>query len=211
MAKLKIDNPFFQWMGKLGDVVMLNLLWLLCCLPVVTLGASTTALFYTARKMAAGEEFRIVHDFFHSFRQNWKQATAVWLLLAAAGALSLADLVIGLHTPGGSGNLFRGIGAVLCVLWLIVFLYVFPLLARYEYTLRQLFSGALFLGIRNPGATITGMALLVWFPLLVWGSVDVAVYVFPFWLLAGGGVSALILSSLLIPVFRKLESKKEGQ
>ena len=45
MPKLKIDNPFFRFMGKLGDLVILSVLWLLCCLPVVTIGASTTALF----------------------------------------------------------------------------------------------------------------------------------------------------------------------
>lgn len=209
--KLKTDNPFFRWMGKLGDMVLLDLLWLLCCFPLVTLGASTTALFYVARKLAAGEEYHIVHDFFHSFRQNWKQATVVWLAMLAAGAVFLADLVIGLQTPGASGSLFRGIGGVLCVLWLMVFTYVFPLLARYEYTVGQLFSNALYLGVRNLMITITGIVLIGWFPLLVWGSVEVAVYVFPFWMLVGGGVSALILSTLMLPVFHKLEQKKEEQ
>lgn len=86
MAKLpsmKTDSPFFNFMRKLGDVVLLNVTWIVCCLPVATIGASTTALFYAARKIAAGEDHRIWRDFFHSFRANWKQATALWLILLA--------------------------------------------------------------------------------------------------------------------------------
>ena len=81
---LKTDNPVFSFMGKLGDVVLLNLTWLLCCVPVATIGASTTALFYVARKICLDEDYRVWHDFFHSFRANWKQATGLWLVLLAA-------------------------------------------------------------------------------------------------------------------------------
>lgn len=66
MAKLpsmKTDSPFFNFMRKLGDVVLLNVTWIVCCLPVATIGASTTALFYAARKIAAGEDYRIWRDF----------------------------------------------------------------------------------------------------------------------------------------------------
>lgn len=92
MPKLNLDNPVFRIMNRLGDLFLLNLLWAVCCLPVITIGASTTALFYTARKMAAGEEYLLRQDFFHSFRLNLRQGTAVWLLLAAAAALFTANL-----------------------------------------------------------------------------------------------------------------------
>lgn len=77
MPKLNLDNPVFRIMSRLGDLFLLNLLWAVCCLPVITIGASTTALFYTARKMAAGEEYLLWQDFFHSFRLNLRQSTAV--------------------------------------------------------------------------------------------------------------------------------------
>ncbi len=114
MAKLQIDNPFFIIMGKLGDLALLNLLWLACCLPVVTIGASTAALFSVARKMAADEDYRTFADFFHAFRDGWKTATAVWLILLLAGAVSLADLLIGIRTSGRAGGIFLAIGAALC-------------------------------------------------------------------------------------------------
>ena len=212
MPKLKIDNPFFRFMGKLGDLVLLNLVWTVCCLPVVTAGAANTALYYVARKLAAGEEYRVFRDFFRSFRQNWKQATLAWLVLLPLGTLALADLVIGFSTPGGSGNLFRGIGVVLCILWLMVEGYVFPLLARYEYRLPQLFSNALYLSVTNFTVTVSSVALAVWLPLLLWRSPDMGLYALPLWLLLGGALSALIVSALLLPVFRRIEStnKEDG-
>lgn len=206
MPKLKIDNPLFRFMGKLGDLILLNLVWTICCVPLITIGAANTALFYVARKMAAGEEYRIFREFFKSFRQNWKQATLAWLILVPLGILALADLVIGFSTPGVSGNIFRGIGVVLCILWLMAEGYVFILLARYEYRLPQLFSNVVYFGVTNFTATISMVALTLWLPLLIWRSPDIGLYALPIWLLLGGALSALIVSSLLLPAFRRLES-----
>ncbi len=210
MPKLKTDNPFFRFMGKLGDVILLNLVWLACCLPVVTIGAANTAVFYVARKIAAGEDYWVFRDFFRSFRQNWRQATAAWLILLPLGALAMADLLIGLQTPGAAGNVFRGIGIVFCLLWLVVEGYAFPLLARYEYRLRPLFTNALFLSVTNLPATLTSVALAVWLPLLMVFSPEVAVYLLPVWLLAGGAGPAVAVSTLLGPTFEKLERKGAG-
>lgn len=210
MQKLKIDNAFFRFMGQLGDVILLNLIWLLCCLPVVTIGASNTAVFYVARKIAAGEDYWVFRDFFRSFRQNLKQGTVAWLILLPLGVLMLADLLIGFQTPGAAGNIYRGIGIAFCLLWLVVEGYVFPLLARYDYNLRQLFTNALFLSVTNIPATLTSVLLAIWLPLLMVFSPDVAVYLLPMWLLAGGAVPAVAVSALLSPTFQRLERNIQG-
>ncbi len=206
MPKLNIDNPFFRFMGRLGDLVMLNLIWLVCCLPILTAGASTTALFYTARKLDDDEFRGLRREFFHSFRQNLKEATLVWLILLPAGILCVADIVIGFHTPGAYGNVFRGIGLVLFLLWAAITGYVFPLLSRYEYSIRQLFSGAFFLCFAHPTVTITILVMAFWLPLLGLGDLNAAIYALPIWGLLGGSISALVISVLLRPVFDKLES-----
>lgn len=209
MPKLNINSPFFQFMSRLGDLVLLNLTWLLCCLPVVTIGASTTALFYTARKLSTSDFLGVWPAFFHSFRQNFRQATLVWLLLLVAGAVSVADFLIGFCTPGMFGNLCRGIGLVLLLLWFAIAGYIFPLMARYVYNIKQLFSGAFFLCFAHPTVTITSVALALWLPLLGCNDCNAALYCMPIWLLLGGSVSALVISVLLRPVFHKLESTQE--
>lgn len=210
MPKLKIDNPVFGVIGTLGDVILLNLLWLVCCVPLVTLGVSTTALFYVARKIIAGEPYHLIADFFHSFRQNWKPATGTWLVLAVVGAIAVIDLFVGFHTPSAMGNLFRGVGIVLFLLWGAVFTLAFPLLSRYEYSVRQILVTSVFLSVRQFPVSLTGIVLLIWVPGLALLSFNAFLFVLPFWVLAGGAASALIISAMLMSVFRQLE-KEAGE
>ena len=67
------DNPFWIGMGSIFDLFVLNLLWLLCCLPIVTIGPATAAFYYAMINLVRGEETYLSKDFFHSFRQNLKQ------------------------------------------------------------------------------------------------------------------------------------------
>ena len=81
------DGPVLQFIHKIVYSVYLNILWFLCCIPIVTVGASTTALFYVTLKMSKNEEGNITKAFFHSFRENLKQGTLIWLILLALGIL----------------------------------------------------------------------------------------------------------------------------
>lgn len=205
---LKTDNPVFAFMGKLGDVVLLNVIWLVCCLPVVTAGASVTALFYTARKIAAGEEYRVRHDFFHSFRANWRQATLFWLGLLVFLAVAAGNLWIGLHTDSGLGNLCRGVGGVLLALWLALTGHAFPLLARYDYRLGRLALDALRLAVKRLHITVIHILLVIWLPALLFLDPNVFLFCLPLWLLAGGAASAVAVSGLLLPVQKQIEQEQ---
>lgn len=207
---LKTDNPVFSFMGKLGDVVLLNLTWLLCCLPVATIGASTTALFYVARKICLDEDYRVWHDFFHSFRANWKQATALWLALLVGLAAAASNLWIGLHTDSGLGNLCRGVGAVLLLVWLMAEGFAFPLLARYDYRLGRLILDALRLAVTKLHITVIHILLVVWLPALLFIDPNLFLFCMPLWLLAGGAASAVAIAGLLLPVQRGIE-KEQGK
>ena len=74
-----------QFITKLACTAYLNLLWFICCIPIVTAGASTTALYYVTLKMVKDEESGLTRAFFHSFKENFRQGTIIWLILLAAG------------------------------------------------------------------------------------------------------------------------------
>lgn len=76
-----MDSPVMRFLGRLADLMILNLVTLLCCLPVVTIGASLTAMHYVLLKMVRNEESYIVRSFFKSFKENFKQATVIWLII----------------------------------------------------------------------------------------------------------------------------------
>ena len=83
-----MDNKFFRFMGRLADLCILNVLCILCCIPVVTAGASITAMFYVTMKMVRNEEAYIARSFFKSFKENFRQATVInIIMLVIAGVL----------------------------------------------------------------------------------------------------------------------------
>ena len=84
---MKPGSLFDRIFGFLGQLIALNLLWIVCSLPVITAGASTTALFYCTLKLHKDGDIRVIYDFFRSFKQNFKQSTLIWILMLAAGVL----------------------------------------------------------------------------------------------------------------------------
>ena len=84
---MKPGSLYDRIFGFLGQLIALNLLWIVCSLPVITAGASTTALYYCTLKLHKDGDIRVFHDFFKSFKQNFKQSTLIWILMAAVAVL----------------------------------------------------------------------------------------------------------------------------
>ena len=89
-----LESPLFVFLGKLADLLILNILTLICCIPVFTIGASLTAMNYVALKMVRNEETYIVKSFFKSFRQNFRQATLIWLIYLLVFVILIGDFFI---------------------------------------------------------------------------------------------------------------------
>jgi len=202
------DSPFFAVMGFLGDVVYLHLLWLLCCLPLVTVGAATTAAFAVADKMAAKQDYFVRRDFFAAFQRDWRLATRTWVALAAAGAVIAADYQIGLANPGVLGGGLIAVAAALGIGWLCAFGGSFALLGRFTYTgLRPLLRDGLMLCVTNPGAAFLWLALVLLMPFLRLALPPLYYYLLPPWTLFGGGMAAVAFAFALRPAFARLETK----
>jgi len=91
MKFLSYDSRFSQILIKLSYTCWLNLLWIICSLPVFTIGASTTALYTVTLKMADDNESEITKTFFRAFRDNFPQATRIWLILLVIGVVLGGD------------------------------------------------------------------------------------------------------------------------
>ena len=130
----------------------LNILWLICCLPIVTIGASTTALFYVTLKMAEDRDDGLTGMFFRAFRQNFLPATKLWLVLLGAGAFLAMDGYIVWHIWSQSifWTLVAALLIVAAIVYAVVLLYAFPLLARFENTTFGILKTALLVGSALP-------------------------------------------------------------
>ena len=169
MTILHMDSLVARGINKFVQMIYVGLLWFLCSLPVLTIGASTTALYEVLLKMQKNEEGAVGASFFRGFRANLKCSLPVWL------PVLLAELVFGFNlfyyaVLGGGQFLVQSIVfGILFVLALTVFGYVFPVMAKFENTTRGTFRMVFLLAIRNPGWTVVIAVLQVLTLLICWG------------------------------------------
>ena len=191
-------------MLKLCSSCYLNVLWFIFSLPIFTIGASTTALYYASLKIVRDEESHGWKLFFHSFKENFKQATQLWLILLGAGLFLGADGYILYHLRKSSTGAMAVIWTLILalviaasIIYVIVLLYVFPLLASVHNTNTAMLKNAFLIGTHYLFATILVFAVhfamffavvAVFTPLIIFGEGLCAM------------VSAWILNSLLIAV-----------
>lgn len=149
-----MNNKFFRFMSKVADLCILNIICVVCCIPVITAGASITAMYYVTLKMVRNEEAYIVRSFFKSFKQNFKQATIINLIMLLIGLVLYVDLNVSKAMQGGAGQIFHVIFMAFALIYFILFLYVYPVLARFYNTIKNTIKNALIYG--NPSSSVYG-------------------------------------------------------
>lgn len=172
-----INNPFWRGMGRIFDAFILNVLWLLCCIPVVTIGPATTALYYAMINLVRGEEIYIAQDFFRAFRRSFKQSLIAGLLLMAVGAFLALDIYIAYKSGTGVYTFLMVLFFIFFVLWCFVTLYTIPLVAKFDNSLKNTLIWAFTLSIKNFSQTLMmlfAVALALWLCHLLPGLVFIA-------------------------------------
>ncbi len=196
-----LDSPVMKLLRQFTDLMILNLLWLLGCLPIITIGASTTALYQSIIKMRKGEDGRPWSEFWNFFRSNFKQATILFFVVAVVIALTVVDiLVIVSFIPNTS--------IFLKILMLLPFLLVIPALG-YVFPLQAQFDNSVTNTLKN--AWIMSMIhFLVSIIVLVINLIPVVMFLFfqelfirfvPIWVCLGGSVIAYANMTFLQGVF----------
>ena len=202
MNIFKFDSPVMNFIGKVTDMVVLNILCLLCSLPIVTLGAAFTAKYYVSMKIVKGEETIVLKPFFRAFKENFKQATKIWLiLLAVILFLSFDWFWIFTIGYGTVKPIFLILLLVATVYVIAIVLSVFPFIARYEVkTSEAIKAGALFAFLHFIpivliiALEIGSIAASIWYALWL-----------PVILLFGTTTSFYFMNCVLVKGFTKME------
>lgn len=197
-----MDNKFFTFMSRVADLIMLNIVFLICCIPIVTIGASVTAMHYVTLKMVRNEESYIIKGFFKSFKENFKQSTIIWLIMLVAGILLALDFRI-MQQTGKTGIMQIVTYALYMVLlvYTMTLTYIFPLLSKFENSIKNTFKNALFMSIRHLPWTL--LLLIVSFaPMIATLSIGIVfVYGILVWIMVGFALTAFINSYIFRKVF----------
>ncbi|MFR8171682.1 MAG: YesL family protein [Marvinbryantia sp.] len=194
---------FNSWLSRflylVADIVLLHILWIICSLPIVTIGASTTALYSSCMKRIRRDEGYITGNFFRAFKSNFRQSTLIWLLLLAVGGILYMDLWIGLSVEGVLGKIMLVSCSMLLIPFFCTVLYIFPVQAKFENRILDNLKNAFLMSLSNFQWTLFLAFILATFVLLT--------LVFPpfmgLMLIAGAGIFGYLTSCVFVYVFRK--------
>lgn len=208
-----MDSGVMHFLTLVANLAILNVLFIVCSLPVVTLGASLTALNYVALQMIRQEDSYIMRGFFRGFKQNFLQATAIWLILLAAGIFLWLDYwSVSQYFTGAMRTVMLVGLTVLAVMWVMVFLYVFALQARYENTVKQTMKNALFMALLRLPYTVVLVLIDALLPLLPVFLPQTAPMVLFVWMVCGFAAVAYVGDLLVNRAFLKtFEEEREMQ
>lgn len=203
MSFFNLDSPLMQILGKVADLLWLNVLALICCIPIVTIGASMTSLHYMSLKMVRNEECYITRGFFKSFKENFRQSTIIWLLLLLIIGVLAGDFYIMRNTDMEFHVVIQVIVTAVGVLVLFTAMYLFAVQARFKNKIMQTIKNAFVISILQFPKTI----LMIVLGLLPLALIFLSERLLPISFLFGLSVPVYLSAMLYNKFFKKLEDQ----
>ena len=203
MSKLfRMDSPLMRFLTKIADLMVLNILFCVTSIPLITIGASWTALYSVTLKMVREEEGSVSRSYFQSFRQNFRQATLLWLGVLVVLALLVLDIRVLNGMAGGTAPGLLRVGVeILALLGIMVLQYLFPSLARFEASLADTLKNACMMALAHlPKTALMTAAVVgaVWITLINNTTIAIGLMVWP---LIGFALMAFGNSGILRKIF----------
>lgn len=208
MSIFAVDGKIAVFLNRLGCLIVLNLLTVVCCIPLFTAGAALTALYSMTMRMVRGEEQGIIGGYLRAFGDNFKQATVLWLIGGGLALFMAFDIRV-LHSLTGTfGQVYRIVLFALILLFAMVLIHAFAVLARFDNTTWNTVKNALLLCAGHVGPACLMLAVTV-IPVVLltvsyrFLSVDI---------LLGISGPAYLASMYFAPLFKKYEGvSRDGQ
>lgn len=196
------NNPIYEFLSSLCEFVVLNILFIICCLPIFTIGAAITALYQITMKEARKEHGYVVGNYLKYFKENFICSTKIWLLYLFCGLILLFNMGFWNALETIFGSVVFGIMIAASLILSILIIYSFPLLARFKNTTSQTIKNSLFIAFHHYKCTLA----LIFIYLAVIGTLLIVPKSKVFMLLLGFSFIAYCNSLLLVNVLKKYEA-----
>ena len=207
MRFFSVDNVVWRFIRKIGYLWILNILWIVTSLPVFTIGASTTALIFACTKLQKDEGYPTA-NYFRSFKENFRQATAIWLIYVVAGAMLIWALIFWNLMDGTTLRAGHAFAIAILIPYGSSLLYVFAVQAKFVNSVKNTIHYALILPVRHIFWTLQ-MVILV--SVVVYLNVTTIVLTNFLTLTVGIGWIAYLLSLYYMKVFERYIPKTESE
>jgi uncharacterized membrane protein YesL len=158
-----LDNGFFTFLSKICDIIFISFIWLITCIPIVTIGPASTALYYATVKVIRRDRGYLFREYVRSLKLNFKRALIIGLILTVLFAVMAIDLRWARITSDKTGNfgaILHGVFIATTIVLSCISIYIFPLLSRFDMTVKQLFKASAFMALRHFPSTIA-MAVIM--------------------------------------------------
>lgn len=198
------ESRVMTFFGQLADLVILNILWLVFCLPIFTIGASTTAMYRVTLNMVRQEGGGVVKTFWAAFRLNFKQGVLIFLITLLPIVLVSYELWLFLSGAMGQSIWTGVVFSLPAILVTLVLSYVYPLLAQFDNSIKNTLKNACLLALSQLPVSLLMGALNLSALLVFFFATSFFLKTSIFWLAIGGSLVALINSYLLRRVFKKV-------
>lgn len=199
------DSPFFVFLSKVCDLIFLSTLWIVMCIPIITIGPANTALYYATVKVIRRDRSYLFREFFRSFKLNFKKGAIVGAITTIMYVVLSFDIYVTWTSSANSQSrsaVFMGIYLAVLIVLTCLSIYVYPVLSRFDVSIKQLYKISLYMCMRHPLHTLGMLAILV---------VSVIGIVYNLLLVFIVPASATLLSSLLMErILKKYTPKSEG-
>lgn len=199
------ENPVMNFMNKIVDLIVLNVCFIISCIPVITIGAGITALYSVNLKMIRSEEAYVFRGYWKAFRVNFRQATLSWMIFLAAGVIFMYDLRLIPLLPAGIQKIFYAVLLVCGIVYAVELLYVFPYIARFRDSLQRSFKNAFLIGGTRIGYTVTLVMLAAAFTAAGLACITGSVELLFFWAVTGFSLASYVQAWILRKVFDRYE------
>ncbi len=205
MSMFSFESPLMKFFTKVADLIIINLIALLCCLPIFTIGASLTALHYIVLKMVRNEESsHLIKAYFRSFKSNFKQATVIWLIFLVFAAFFGLDFFIFKYIPSITyPNFIKILLIVMASVVGMVFCYAFPVLARFSNSTFHILKNSLVTALVHIPRTLVMMVMYLLPVIIVYSYPRVIPLIFFLGISGPAYLSALLYNG----IFKKLEDR----
>ena len=174
----RYDNKFFEALGKISNIVILNLLCILSCLPIITIGASATATYLIAMQIVKDEESYIIKEFIKRFKENFIISTKIWIIMMIIGGVLCFDFYISkLIINEYMRIILQFILLMISIIFAFSITYVFPIAYKFENTVKNTMINSILISIQHLPHTIV-MTLVNLSPIILifmlsdyWGQI----------------------------------------
>lgn len=197
-----MDNIIVRVLTKIFDLILLNILFIVCSLPVITIGASLTALYTVLLKMAENEEGYIARGFLSAFKKNFRQSTIVWIILLIIGVFIATDITIIFSVRGTVRNVGLVLISIVLLFYIMEIVFIFPLIAKFENTTLQMFKNAILIPASKLPAAVMAMVIVVMCIVVTFLNQTTILYGAIIWNVIGAALIGYAVSFLMNMIFR---------